>query len=335
SMKILSILGARPQFIKASAISREITKRKNIQEKILHTGQHFDANMSKIFFDQMQIPKPDWNLEISNLNHGAMTGRMIEEIENILLEERPDWVLLYGDTNSTISGALSAKKLHLKIAHVEAGLRSYNMKMPEEINRILTDRISDILFCPTKGAADNLKLEGFKNFDCQIVNCGDVMYDNALYFRKYSKTPNFSKPQKFILTTIHRAENTDDSQKLASIFRAFDKIAREIPIVLPLHPRTKQKLNELKINISNSNFIIVNPVGYLEMVNLLEHCSLVMTDSGGLQKEAFFFKKHCVTLREETEWTELVDNGFNIIAGNIETNIYDAYKKMINKNSNF
>lgn len=333
-MKLLTIIGARPQFIKAAAVSREIAKHEDIKEIIVHTGQHFDVNMSKIFFEQMQIPKPDYNLEINSLSHGAMTGRMIEKIEEVLLQEKPDWAIVYGDTNSTIAGALAAKKLHIKVAHVEAGLRSFNRKMPEEINRILTDKISDLLLCPTDHAVKNLKNEGIgKHSLTRIVKSGDVMQDAAIFYSNLAQKPDFKLPEKFILSTIHRAENTDDPQRLSSIFKAMDKISQEIPIILPLHPRTKKKIKDLKFTIEN--LILIEPVGYLEMIFLLKNCSIVMTDSGGLQKEAFFFHKPCVTLRDETEWVELVEHGFNKVAGSNSDEIFTAYKKMINKNPNY
>ncbi len=323
-MKLITIVGARPQFIKAAAVSREIAKHDDIQEIIIHTGQHFDANMSDIFFDEMSIPKPDYNLDINGLGHGAMTGQMLEKIEEVLLKEQPDWVLVYGDTNSTIAGALAAKKLHIKVAHVEAGLRSFNMAMPEEVNRILTDRISNILFCPTDAAIENLEKEGYKNIDIQIEKSGDVMQDAAMFYTKIAKAPEFDLPKEFVLATIHRAENTDDLDRLKSIFDAYAEIAKEMPIILPLHPRTANILK--REGMSAENVKIIEPVGYLEMVYLLERCKLVMTDSGGLQKEAFFFKKPCITLRDETEWVELVSNGFNTIVGADKTKILDAFK---------
>lgn len=333
-MTILSIIGARPQFIKAASVSREIAKHNIIKEVIVHTGQHFDDNMSEIFFHQMQIPEPDYNLGVNSLNHGAMTGRMIERIEQVLIDEKPDWVLVYGDTNSTIAGALAAKKLHIRVAHVEAGLRSFNMKMPEEVNRILTDRISDILFCPTELAVKNLQNEGIGKLSLsKIVKSGDVMQDAAIFYSNFAQKPDFKIPDKFILSTIHRAENTDDPQRLSSILKAMDKISQEIPIILPLHPRTKKIIKDLKLKVED--LIIVEPVGYLEMIYMLQRCSLVMTDSGGLQKEAFFFHKPCVTLRDETEWVELVEKGFNVVVGSNSDAIYTAYKKMINKNPNY
>ena len=335
-MKLITIIGARPQFIKAAAVSREIAKHDDIEEIIVHTGQHFDANMSEIFFKQMQIPKPDYNLEINSLSHGAMTGRMIEKIEEVLLQEKPDWVMVYGDTNSTIAGSLAAKKLHIKVAHVEAGLRSFNRNMPEEINRILTDKISDILFCPTDTAVINLQNEGIgKNSLARIVKCGDVMQDAAIFYSDLAQKPEIEVPKKFILATIHRAENTDEPKRLTSIFNALSEISNEIPIILPLHPRTRKIINTSKLTTQNSQLIFIDPVGYLEMIYLLQNCSLVMTDSGGLQKEAFFFEKPCVTLRDETEWIELFENGFNKIVGADENIIISGYQEMIQIKNNY
>ncbi|WP_345972579.1 non-hydrolyzing UDP-N-acetylglucosamine 2-epimerase [Sulfurimonas diazotrophicus] len=337
-MKILTVIGARPQFIKAATVSREVLKRQNdgvdIEEVIVHTGQHFDANMSDIFFEQMRIPKPDYNLEVHSLGHGAMTGQMLEKIEKVLLDEQPDWVLVYGDTNSTLAGALAAKKLHIRVAHVEAGLRSFNMAMPEEVNRIMTDRISDLLFCPTATAVSNLQAEGFggdaRGFG-SIVRSGDVMQDAAMFYAALSEKPGieFDFDSPFVLTTIHRAENTDDPERLQSIFEALQTIAEKTPLILPLHPRTRAKLTALGIRSLHDRLIIIDPVGYLEMVYLLTHCALVMTDSGGLQKEAFFFEKPCITLRDETEWTELVEHGFNLLTGADRNTIIDASEKML------
>ena len=322
-MKVLTILGARPQFIKAGSVSREIAKHKEIEEVIVHTGQHYDTNMSDIFFDEMKIPKPDYFLGIGGKSHGAMTGQMIEKIEEVCLKEKPDWVMVYGDTNSTLAGAIVASKLHIKLVHIEAGLRSFNMKMPEEVNRILTDRVSQVLFCPTDTAVNNLMNEGFENFDCKIVKSGDVMQDGAMFYKNFAKKPKCYVKDEFILCTIHRAENTDDKQRLTSIFKALNKIANEKQIVLPLHPRTKKILNGLQVDMSN--LTVIDPVGYLEMVWFIDNCSLVMTDSGGLQKEAYFFKKHCITLRDETEWVELVENGFNTLVGADYDKIVSAY----------
>jgi UDP-GlcNAc3NAcA epimerase len=313
-MKIITVLGARPQFVKAAALSRAIQTQSEIKEIIIHTGQHYDTNMSGIFFDQMQIPKPEYSLNIASKHHGQMTGRMIEEIEKILIREQPDMVLTYGDTNSTLAAALAAKKLHLRIGHVEAGLRSYNMKMPEEVNRIITDRISDLLFCPGPRAIENLMKEGFNQFPGKIFDVGDIMKDVAYFYKHLEIEPPFFLPANFVLATIHRAENTDHFVRLKSIFEALINISQDLPIVLPLHPRTRSKLNSLTIDIPSS-VIIIEPIGYLEMVYLLKRCSLVITDSGGLQKEAYFFGKGCVTTRDETEWSELVDAGYNLVVG--------------------
>ena len=252
-----------------------------------------------------------------------MTGQMLEKIEEVLLKEQPDWVIVYGDTNSTIAGALAASKLHIKVAHIEAGLRSFNMKMPEEVNRILTDRISNILFCPTQSAVDNLKAEGYDNLDIKIVKNGDVMQDGALFYKNLIVQANIQLNDEYILSTIHRAENTDDIERLSNIISALNEIAKEIQIILPLHPRTKAILekNNLKMNCT-----IIDPVGYLEMVGLIKNSKLIMTDSGGLQKEAFFFKKPCITLRDETEWVELIANKFNVLAGANKEKILDLYK---------
>ena len=323
-MKIVTILGARPQFIKAGSVSREIVKHENIEEVIVHTGQHYDANMSDIFFDEMKIPKPNYFLGIGGKSHGAMTGQMIEKIEEVLLKEKPDWVMVYGDTNSTLAGAIVASKLHIKLAHIEAGLRSFNMKMPEEVNRILTDRVSQILFCPTNTAVKNLKNEGYDNLDIKVVKSGDVMQDGAMFYRDLAQKPSCDIKDEYILCTIHRAENTDDETRLKDIFSALNEIAQQKQIILPLHPRTKKILKELQID--TDKLTIIDPVGYLEMVWLIDNCSLVMTDSGGLQKEAYFFEKQCITLRDETEWVELVENGFNTLVGANKEKILTAFK---------
>ena len=289
-MKILTIIGARPQFIKAATLSRVIRGRDDIEEVIVHTGQHFDANMSSIFFEQMDIPEPDYNLDINSLNHGAMTGRMLAGIEKIIMKERPDVVVVYGDTNSTIAGALAAKKLHIPVAHVEAGLRSFNMKMPEEINRIMTDRISDYLFCPTSTAVENLTKEGFDNDVVHIENIGDVLLDAALFYSRREKKPEIQVPHRFILSTVHRAENTNDLCRLRNIINSLNEINDDIPVIVPMHPRTQKIISGNKLSV---DFTVIDPVGYLEMIYLLKRCSLVITDSGGLQKEAFFFQKPC------------------------------------------
>ncbi|CAN5313265.1 UDP-N-acetylglucosamine 2-epimerase (non-hydrolyzing) [soil metagenome] len=331
-MKIITVIGARPQFIKAATVSREFLK-KDVKEIIIHTGQHFDANMSDVFFTEMEIPKPDYHLEINNLGHGAMTGRMLEKIEEVLIKEKPDLVLVYGDTNSTLAGALAASKLHIPIAHVEAGLRSFDMKMPEEVNRILTDRISHWLFCPTQTAFDNLYSEGFKKFKCIVEQPGDVMYDAVMFYKekareksKIIKTKKIDK--EFTLATIHRAENTNDPVRLAAICKALNDIHKTVQVVLPLHPRTKSLLKSLSIKLDVK---IIEPVGYFDMLSLLENCKLVLTDSGGLQKEAYFFNKFCITLRDQTEWVELVDAGANELAGANTEKILALFKKSQNK----
>jgi len=335
-MKVLSIVGARPQFIKAAVVSSQLMA-KGINEVILHTGQHFDDNMSQIFFSEMDIPEPRYNLEIHGLSHGAMTGKMLEGIETAILNEKPDMLLVYGDTNSTIAGALAAQKLHVAVAHVEAGLRSFNMKMPEEVNRILTDRISNLLFCPTDTAVENLKREGFDNFPCAVYKTGDVMQDAALYFGSISSSKSdiinrLEIRQSFVLATVHRQENTDDPQRLTQIINALNLINREQRVIVPLHPRTAKFIKELKLDV---NFTVIPPVGYFDMVELLKNCSLVLTDSGGVQKEAFFFHKCCVTLRRETEWTELVKGGFNMLGSSDSEFILIAYNEMINHNPDF
>jgi len=329
-MKIVTILGARPQFIKAGSVSREILSQKgagaDIEEIIVHTGQHYDSNMSDVFFDELRIPRPDYYLGIGGKTHGAMTGQMIEEIEQVLVKEKPDWAMVYGDTNSTLAGAISASKLHIKIAHVEAGLRSFNMEMPEEINRILTDRISSILFCPTQAAVDNLNIEGVKYWSTQVVLSGDVMLDGAMFYRELAQRPQgLTVSENFVLCTIHRAENTDDPIRLGSIVSALNQIAEQTQVILPLHPRTKKMLEQG--NYATKGLTIIEPIGYLHMVWLLDNCSKVMTDSGGLQKEAYFFKKSCITLRNETEWIELVDSNYNILADADIDTILDAYNK--------
>jgi len=324
-MKIVTVLGARPQFIKAGSVSREIAKYDNIEEVIIHTGQHFDANMSEVFFREMKLAKPNYNLNINGLTHGAMTGQMIEKIEEILLLEKPDWVIVYGDTNSTLAAAIACSKIDVKLAHIEAGLRSYNMKMPEEVNRILTDRISDILFCPSRESVLNLEKEGYAHLNCEVVNSGDVMQDGANFYKNFSKKPNFNISGSYVLCTIHRAENTDDSEKLKNIFAALIEIANDHKVILPLHPRTKAKISEM--NLNTKNIIVIDPVGYLEMLWLIDNCKLVMTDSGGLQKEAFFFGKYCITIRDETEWIELVEHKFNVLVKACKNKIIDAYNE--------
>ncbi|MFO7525185.1 MAG: UDP-N-acetylglucosamine 2-epimerase (non-hydrolyzing) [Ignavibacteriaceae bacterium] len=334
-MKIVTVVGARPQFIKSVPVSRELLQN-NINEVVVHTGQHFDHNMSDIFFQQLNIPEPSYSLNINNLPHGQMTGQMLIKIEEVLLKENPDLVMVYGDTNSTIAGALAAAKLNVKVAHIEAGLRSFNMQMPEEINRIITDRISTYLFCPTDTAVINLKNEGFTNFDCKIIQSGDVMYDSVLLFSEIERKPSIAIEDEFILCTIHRQENTDNTSRLNSISEALLIISENNKIILPLHPRTKKKFEKLEIFKHLRNKVIfTNPVGYLEMIYLLKRCRLVMTDSGGLQKEAYFFDRPCLTLRDETEWVELVDNGYNLICGSDTESIIKNFDSIFSLEHDF
>jgi UDP-GlcNAc3NAcA epimerase len=335
-MKIVTIVGARPQFIKAAAVSRAFAQCTDIQEVIVHTGQHYDANMSDVFFDEMQIPRPAYNLAINGLAHGAMTGQMLEGIERVLQAEQPDWVLVYGDTNSTLAGALAAKKMHIKVAHVEAGLRSYNMRMPEEVNRILTDRISDLLLCPTENAVAILEKEGFAQYPSRVVRNGDVMQDAALFYAQTSAQKSNIIAQlgvtDFVLATLHREENTNDPAVLRRLVTALNDLHRERAVVLPLHPRTRKLLvaNDLQLEVC-----VTDPLGYFDMIELLKHCSLVLTDSGGLQKEAFFFGKHAVVLREQTEWVELVERGFNLVVGSDIAAIKAAYSTLLARKSDF
>lgn len=327
--KILTIIGARPQFIKASVVSRAIQQTDGIEEIMLHTGQHFDANMSDIFFNQLNIPRPHIQLDIHGGSHGEMTGRMLAEIEQALLEHKPDRVLVYGDTNSTLAGALAAAKLHIPVAHVEAGLRSFNMQMPEEINRILTDQISDLLFCPTDTAVKNLNNEGFANKPVQVLQVGDVMQDSALLFAEKAAAPAGDLPEGFILATLHRAENTDNPQRLAAIVSALNTLHKTVaPVVLPLHPRTRKLIAQHGLEL---NVHLVDPVGYFEMVWLLDHCNLVLTDSGGVQKEAFFFGKACVTMRDQTEWVELIEAGANELVGADAAKIIEAASRNVGR----
>jgi UDP-GlcNAc3NAcA epimerase len=314
-MKLVTVLGARPQFVKAGTVSRAILNSgSTIEEVIVHTGQHYDSNMSDVFFEEMKIPKPNHFLTVSGGSHGSMTGQMLEKIEEVLLAEAPDMVMVYGDTNSTLAGALAASKLHIPIAHVEAGLRSFNNKMPEEINRILTDRVSSLLFCPTQNAVDNLADEGVENWGGEVILSGDVMQDGANYYREFSTAPPGLKcDSDFILCTMHRAENTDSLERLSGIVESLKVLAKSKQVVMPLHPRTKKALSEH--NLELTGVTLIEPVGYLNMIWLIENCSKVLTDSGGLQKEAFFFGKPCVTMRDETEWVELVDNKFNVLSG--------------------
>ena len=346
-MRLVTILGARPQFIKAAAVTRAISEYnsnvpgtdREIEEIIVHTGQHFDANMSDVFFDQLRIPTPKFSLGVAGLSHGAMTGRMLEGIESVLLQVRPDWVLVYGDTNSTLAGALAAVKLGLPVAHLEAGLRSHNLDMPEEINRVLTDRSSMLLLCPTRIAVGNLAQEGFP-FAAplgriqQVEQVGDVMLDVVLRTRAVAAAScsladwNLEE-KRYALCTLHRQENTDGPERLSSIVTALRDIARELPVLLPLHPRTRQRLVQLGVD-GLAGVQVIAPLPYLQMQRLLMSAKVVLTDSGGLQKEAFFHRIPCVTLRDETEWGETVEAGWNQLTGADPAKIIGAVAHLSN-----
>jgi UDP-GlcNAc3NAcA epimerase len=316
-MKIAAIVGARPQFIKAAVVSRTLRSIPGIKEVLIHTGQHYDENMSDVFFSELEIPQPDYHLGIGSNSHGAQTGQMLEAIEQVLLQEKPDCVLVYGDTNSTLAGAIAAVKLHITVAHVEAGLRSFNRQMPEEINRLLTDHASDLLFTPTTAAVENLRREGISEDKIHYV--GDVMYDAALWYAAKAQQKSLILqqlglvPKNYLLATIHRAENTDSPGKLNAIFAGLAAVAKSVPVVLPLHPRTRAALRREGTVLEDvgQSLQLLEPVGYLDMIELEKNAKLVVTDSGGVQKEAFFHRIPCVTLREETEWVELLELGWN------------------------
>lgn len=354
-IKIVTIIGARPQIIKAAALSRAIKNNfsSQITEIIVHTGQHYDDNMSQVFFDELEIPLPNYNLNVGSGNHGKQTATMISAIEDVLLIEKPNAIVLYGDTNSTLAGAMAASKIHIPVIHIEAGLRSFNKSMPEEINRIMCDHVSTLLFSPTKTGFNNLIQEGFLSQNNapysidnpKIYHCGDVMFDNSLFFSKISdvKTSIINdlklKNNGFILATIHRNNNTDEPIRLNALFKSLNDISinHQLQIVLPLHPRTSNLLDR---NLSkdlaeairlNSNFKIISPVSFLEMLALEKNCCLVMTDSGGVQKEAFYFEKPCVILRPETEWIELLENGAALIADADENKIKFSFEQLIAK----
>jgi UDP-GlcNAc3NAcA epimerase len=355
-MKIVTIIGARPQIIKAAALSRAIKTHyaDRIQEIIVHTGQHYDENMSQVFFDELGIPHPDYNLHVGSASHGVQTARMTEGIEALLIKEQPDFIVLYGDTNSTLAGAVAAAKIHVPIVHIEAGLRSFNKSMPEEINRIVCDHCSTLLFTPTKAGLENLKREGFPIEESgvstgstaagptidnpKVYHCGDIMYDNSLHFADIAeeKTDIIQRlalaGKPFILATIHRDSNTDHPERLNAIFDALIQLSKETQVVLPLHPRTAKLLktnldSEKQTQIFNCpNISLIPPVSFLEMIALERHAQLVMTDSGGVQKEAYFFKKPCIILRPETEWVEIVETGNAILADADEARIMEAWQ---------
>jgi UDP-GlcNAc3NAcA epimerase len=330
----VTIVGARPQFVKIAAVSRAVANynrtvstSERIDDCIVHTGQHYDAGLSQVFFDELEIPAPRVNLNIGSAPHGEQTGRMLQAIERVLLEEQPDWTVVYGDTNSTLAGALAASKLNLRLAHVEAGLRSFNMRMPEEVNRIVTDRISDVLFCPTTIAVDNLAREGIVR---GVEQVGDVMFDASLFSRDRARASSRVldtrglEPQRYVLATVHRAENTDDPVRLAGICEGLARVAERWPVILALHPRTRRLLAESRLESRLGRVTVIEPVPYLDMIRLEESARAICTDSGGVQKEAFFYGVPCITLRDETEWVETVEAGCNVLAGAAPDRIQQA-----------
>ena len=329
-MKIVTVIGARPQFIKASALSKLIRKDSNINEIIIHTGQHYDYEMSSIFFKELNIPKPKYNLNIKSKYHGAMTGKMMEGIEKILLKEKPDYTLVYGDTNSTLAGALASKKLNIPVIHIEAGLRSYNKKMPEEINRVLTDHCSDILFTPSKLAVQNLKNEGIKQNS--IINAGDIMYE---VFVPIYKKIKINKIKYDILVTIHRPENTNSKLKMLNIIKNLNKLSKEYNILFPIHPRTKKAMGQYKIlKLLSKKIKAIRPLSYKQAIYYLKYSKLLITDSGGMQKEAFFAKKQTLTIRNETEWPETIRAGYNRLINPKKFFIYTSANKYISSKGN-
>jgi len=338
-LKIMTILGARPQFIKAAAVSREIKKHNDIKEVIVHTGQHYDKNMSDIFFTEMKIPTPNFNLDINGLAQGAMTGQMIERLEMLMIEEKPAIILLYGDTNSTLAGALSARKLNIPIMHIEGGLRNFDLTIPEDVNRILTDRISDVIFYSTDVALRNLLNEGYDNLDVKLIKTGDLMADTVFYYSAFAdKESNITsefdlKGEKFILTTVHRHSNVN-KENLFEIVSFLNEISHDTKIVFPIHPNTKKCLKESNVDISN-NSLLIPPVGYFDMLRLLGNAQFVITDSGGLQREAYLMKKKSLLLMEYTPWEELIDNYFSVLTKIKSNNIKENYEKIKNIKPDF
>jgi len=354
-MKIATIIGARPQFIKAAAVSRAIEvfnrssvrlgSKKRLREILVHTGQHYDYLMDRVFFEELRLPKPDYHLGAGSGSHAVQTGRMLEGVERVLEKEKPEITIVYGDTNSTLAGALAAAKLNIPVGHVEAGLRSYRRSMPEETNRLLTDHLSTLLFCPTPQAVRNLSKEGIRNRDKTVVtNVGDVMYDSILYYSELAEKKStiledlnlvnlqsaIRNPQ-YYLATLHRAENTDHPKRLKSIFRALVEIAKDCPVVLPLHPRTKKMMRVQRLNKEAKGIQLIDPVSYLDMLKLERHARVILTDSGGVQKEAYWFRVPCITLREETEWMETIRSGWNVLVGTESDSIVKETKRQKRK----
>ena len=331
-MKIITIVGARPQFIKAAAVSKEVAKRKKVSEIIIHTGQHHDENMSDIFFRELGIPNPKYNLGVSGGTHGLMTARMLESIEGVLLKEQPDALMVYGDTNSTLAGALAAVKLGIPIAHVEAGLRSFNMTMPEEINRIVTDSVSKMLLCPTENAVNNLFVEGKKT---GVHNVGDVMFDIAISYKEIAKSQSHIhttlnvKARDYVLATCHRAENTNDKVRLYQILKGLADISGQMKVIFPMHPRTRKLVDEYGYQEMLQDVIITEPLSYIDIVALEQDARLIVTDSGGMQKEAYYYETPCITTRDETEWTETVEQKANALTGADSDKIIESFEKLI------
>jgi UDP-GlcNAc3NAcA epimerase len=344
-MKIITVIGARPQFIKAAAVSGALSNRvtgksASVQEFIVHTGQHYDYNMSRVFFDELGIPEPHWHLEVSSASHGHMTAKILAGVENVLVQERPDWVLVYGDTNSTLAGALAAAKLNIPVAHIEAGLRSFNRRMPEEINRVLTDHVSQLLFVPTDAAVTNLAREGITG---RVFKVGDVMLDAFLYYKEVAESrsrilDNLGLDFRgYYLATVHRQENTDNPHRLSGILDAMVAISNKgLPVLMPLHPRTRKCIEAYGIRLHlGSNVRLIEPIGYLDMIHLEANAALILTDSGGIQKEACFAGVPCVTLRDETEWVETVAAGINFLAGAQTDSILSAFQRARGADANF
>lgn len=324
--KIHTVVGARPQFIKAAVVSRELLTVGTVEESIIHTGQHYDQNMSEVFFDELSIPKPKYNLEIGGKSHGKMTGDMMTALEELWMKEKPNLILVYGDTNSTLAGALAAAKMHIPVVHVEAGLRSFNKKMPEEVNRILTDHVSELLLCPTPRAKELLESEGISGE--KVVHSGDVMYDAVLFYKDKALNLDWQLEglnRNFVLCTLHRAENTDSEERMTDILSAIGDLGEQV--VLPLHPRTKKLLELYNLTLP-ANVITTEPLSYLKMIKLLSDCSFVITDSGGLQKESYFMGKYCITVRDETEWVELTENNVNFLVGSNKEKILEAVNEI-------
>ena len=350
-MKIVTVVGARPQFIKAAAVRRALQafnrspvplgSKKRIQEILVHTGQHYDYLMDKVFFEELKLPKPDYHLGVGSGTHGKQTGLMLERIEAVINKKRPEIVVVYGDTNSTLAGALAAAKLNIPVGHVEAGLRSYRRTMPEETNRLLTDHLSTLLFCPTTQAVRNLSKEGIRNGDKTVVkNVGDVMYDSILYYSQLAEKEStilqdldLLNPQsairnpQYYLATLHRAENTDNPGRLKSIFKALKEVSQDCPVVLPLHPRTKKMMRVQHLTKEAKGIQLIDPVSYLDMLKLEKHAKVILTDSGGVQKEAYWFRVPCLTLRDETEWMETIRSGWNVLVGTESDSIVKETKR--------